>query len=1116
MDVADWLRRLGLERYAAAFRENEIDAAVLPRLTAEDLRDLGVTSVGHRRQLLDAIAALRTFVPPPGDPTQIPGTPAVGSLADDRTTASTAERRTLSVMFCDVIGFTALSSRLDPEDLSAVIRSYQSCVATTIARFGGFIARYVGDGVLTYFGWPEAREADAEQAVRAALAVVDAIGQTPSLMASLQVRIGIATGLVVVGEPIGTGEARQQTAIGETPNIAARLQGLAGPNSVVIDAATRRQIGGFFHCRDLGLIALKGLREPVPAWQVVEQAAVDSRFEAFHAGVMTPLIGRDEELDLLLRRWRQAKEGEGQLVLLSGEAGIGKSRLIAALEERVRGEPHEDLRYFCSPHHQGSALHPIVTRWERDLGFARDDTPQEKLHKLATALTRVETPPEDVALIAEFLSVPVDGRYPIADLNPQRKKEKTFEALIQLLTNRARRQPLLMLFEDAHWADASSLELLDKTIGQLTSLPVLLIVSFRPEFQPPWVGLAIASLITLRRLTQKQAALLAERVVVERVLSPTLLDRILTQADGVPLFIEELTKAMLEGTEPSGNDAAPHQVPATLQASLISRLDRIPAAKQVAQIGAVIGREFGHALLTDVAKMPESQLAEGIDTLVASGLAFRRGVAPDADYTFKHALVRDAAYGTVLRSQRQELHARIGKSLEEHFPAIVDTQPELLAHHFAQAGSLDQAIEYWRRAGLRSIERSAHAEAGAHFACALELLGKLPPSEQRDVQELDLTLNLAVPLIAIHGFGALQVEECALRANELSDGPRRSPSRFAARRLAWNSCLMRQPVPKTVTLARDLMELADHDQNPAKLAIAHRALGYSLLIAGELREANEILARGVALADTIEDREFVVYGEHPSMVCRAYGGQAKILTGSPTSGARLVNEAVAFARREENVHSLAWALGVSAHIFQIHHETPTVARFASEAANTARAHHLPQWLSLAERCMGWSMHRLGDFAGGLHLQQQGARRWYDTGAMLHTTHCELILMESFLREGLTAVARAHLDTARAHCASYGETYLAAEMERLEGLLLQSEQMASGVVEEALTRSLNTARRQGARLFELRTAATFARMLVEKGERSKASDLLSPVYGQFTEGFETTDLKEARELLDELG
>ena len=1110
MDVADWLRQLGLERYEAAFRENDVSAAILPDLTSEDLRELGIVSVGHRRQLLQAIAELHPDSKTVDDRiSPLPRSQAIGPSH-----GSAAERRQLSVMFCDVIDFTALSSRIDPEDLSAVIRGYQARVATTIARFGGFIARYVGDGILIYFGWPEAHEVNAESAVRAALAVVDVITRAPVLTEPLQVRIGIATGLVVVGEPIGTGEARQQTAIGETPNLAARLQGLAQPNSVVIDAVTRRQIGGLFDYRDLGLVMLKGLPDPVPAWQVVGEAAVESRFEAMRAGTMTPLIGRDEELELLLRRWRQAKEGEGQLVLLSGEPGIGKSRLIAALEEELRGEPRENLRYFCSPHHQVSALYPIVTRWEQDLRFARGDTPQERLHKLEAAAISAEMSPEDIALIADLLSLPVNDRYPTFDLNPQRKKEKTFEALLCGLVNRSHRQPVLMLFEDAHWADASTIELLDKAIGLLTDLPILLVVSFRTEFQPPWVGLAVASLITLRRLTQKQAAQLAKRIAVEPVLSPALLERIVTQTDGVPLFIEELTKVVLEDADHSDGSAATLEVPATLQASLTARLDRLPDAKQVAQIGAVIGRDFAHTLLITVAQLPEVQLAHGIDSLVASGLAFRRGMPPDAVYTFKHALVRDAAYQTLLRSQRRDLHARIAKALEEGFPEIIDTQPELLAHHFTHAGFTDRAIDFLRRAGLRSVGLSAHSEAGAHFRSALDLLEKLPPSEQRNAQELDLTLNLAVPLIAVHGFGALCVEECALSAMELSDRLQASPSRFTARRLAWNSCLMRQPVSKAIALAEDLASLADRDENLAELAVAHRSLGYSLLIAGEVGAADEMLARGMTLADTIADREFVVYGEHPSMVCRLYGGQAKITAGFPTYGARLVEEAVVHARRGDNVHSLAWALAVASHVFQIHNEAEAAARFASEAIETARDHDLPQWLALGERCMGWAMHRLGEFAAGLNLQRQGVRRWNETGATVHTTHCEVMLAESFLREGRTAEARAHLTAAREHCARYGEVYLAAEIERLESLLLRCEQAAPEIVEEYLVKSLHIARRQGARLFELRTATTFGRVLADRGERRQAVDLLTPVYSRFTEGLDTTDLKEAKALLEE--
>jgi hypothetical protein len=413
----------------------------------------------------------------------------------------------------------------------------------------------------------------------------------------------------------------------------------------------------------------------------------------------------------------------------------------------------------------------------------------------------------------------------------------------------------------------------------------------------------------------------------------------------------------------------------------------------------VIGREFAHTLLASVANMPEAQLTHGIDMLVASGLAFRRGLPPDAVYTFKHALVRDAAYSTLLRSQRQELHARIASALEQHSPEIAETQPALLAHHFTQAGMTDRAIESWRVAGLRSVARSAHAEAGAHFGFALDLLAKLSPSELRDARELDLTLNLAVPLVAVRGFGTLRVEQCAARAIELSDRLQGSPSRFAARRLAWNSCLMRQPVPKTVALARDLIGLADADRSPARLAVAHRALGYSLLVAGEFHEADAVLARGSTLADTIEDREFAVYGEHPSMICRMYGAQAKLMLGFPTSGARLAEEAVALARREENAHSLAWALGVAGHTFLLQHEAEATAHFASETIDRSRDHAMPQWLALGERCMGWAMHKLGQFDAGLNLQQQGVKRWAESAGMLHMSHCQLHIAESLLREG---------------------------------------------------------------------------------------------------------------------
>jgi class 3 adenylate cyclase len=1118
MDICAWLRGLGLERYEQAFRENAIDKAILPKLTAEDLRDLGVTAVGHRRILLDAIAALRaeTF----RDTTE-------HSVEPDRSCgkAPEAERRQLTVMFADLVGSTALSTRLDPEDLRFVIGAYHKCVADTVAQFDGFVAKYMGDGVLAYFGYPQAHEDDAERAVGGALALTEAV---PRLRtghgALLQVRIGISTGLVVVGDLIGEGVSLEHGVVGDTPNLAARLQALAEPGWVVISGSTRRITGGLFNYRDLGTIDLKGFAEPVRAWQVLGASAAESRFEAQHEAGLTPLVGRDEELELLLRWWRHVQDGEGRVVFLSGEAGIGKSRLSRAFEERLRGEALTRLRYFCSPHHQDSALHPFTTQLERAAGFTREDAPEAKLAKLEALLARSTTRPEEIALIVEQLSLPTGGRYALPELSPQLRKEKTLEALLAQLAGLAVQHPVLMLFEDAHWVDPTSLELLRLAIERAQRLPVLLIITARPGFTPPWPGYAHVTMLSLTRLNQREAAALVNRVADGKTLPDEVMKQILARADGVPLFVEELTKSVLESgllreqdgryvpSEPLSSVA----IPTTLQASLLARLDRLAPAREVAQIGAALGRSFSHELVSAAAPMPQLRIDDALAQLVRAELIFSRGTPPDAEYTFKHALVQDAAYSTLLRSKRQELHARIGTVLEKQFPDTVDTRPEIVAHHFTQAGLVDPAIEYWRRAGMRSVNRFDHSEAASHFGSALDLLRQQLPSEQRDERELELRLSLAVPLIAAFGFGSARVEECALRAKDLSDKRLESPKRFAAQRVAWNSCVMRQPLDKTIALARDLFELADRDKDDAaKRAVAHRALGYSLFIAGEMGEGAEILARGAALADGRSDDEFAIYGEHPSMICRLYEGQARILMGFPDTGRQLIEAAVAHARLRKNPHSLAWALAAGAHAFQVQHETMTTAGFASEAIETARAHRLPQWMALGERVQGWAVHQLGDLEAGLSLQHEGTRRWYETGAKLHTTHCEVYLAESYLREDRALAAQTHLNRARTHCGSYGENYLAAEIGRLEALLLQREGAPVAVVERVLANALHIARQQRARLLELRSATTLARVLAEGGERTEARDLLAPIYDWFTEGFETRDLKEADALLSEL-
>jgi len=648
MDIRGWLRGLGLERYEQAFRENEIDLRVLPELTADDLKELGVAAIGHRRLLLKAIADLAAGAGRAAAEDVSAGSPANATAE--------AERRQLTVMFCDLVGSTPLATRFDPEDLREIVGAYHRCVTDTVDRFGGFVAKYMGDGVLVYFGYPEAHEDDAERAARAGLAVIDAVGRLAT-QEPLNVRIGIATGLVVVGDLIGTGAAQERGVVGETPNLAARLQALAPPGTLVVADSTRRQIGTLFEIEDLGPQPLAGFAEPQHAWRVVGESGIVSRFEALRSGT-TPLVGRDEELDLLLRRWQQAKGAEGLVVLVSGEPGIGKSRLTAALSQQIESEPHTRLRYFCSPHDQDSALYPFIGQLERAAGFARDDTTATKLDKLE-ALLGDRAEPGDLSLIVEMLSLSGGERFPRLDLSPQRKKERTLAALLRQLQVLARRQPVLMIFEDLHWIDPTSCELLDLTVEKITDLPVLLVATYRPEFQPPWVGQSQVTVIALNRLGRNEGTMLVHQLAGNLgALLPDIVDEIVERTDGVPLFVEELTKAVVEAGADRGyaaiSAAVPPSslaVPATLHASLLGRLDRLgPAAKNVAQVGAAIGRDFSHELLAVAVQLGEPELQEALRRLVEAGLVFQRGVPPTAEYLFKHALVQDTAYSPGLAS----------------------------------------------------------------------------------------------------------------------------------------------------------------------------------------------------------------------------------------------------------------------------------------------------------------------------------------------------------------------------------------------------------------------------------------------------------------------------------
>jgi class 3 adenylate cyclase len=661
--------------------------------------------------------------------------------------AASAERRQLTILICDLVGSTALSARLDPEDMGEIIGAYHRCCAEQIAKADGFVAKYMGDGALAYFGYPQAHEDDAERGVRTALGLTEEVAKLHTgHEATLQVRIGIATGLVVVGDLVGTGEAQERGVVGETPNLASRLQALAEPGQVVISHSTRRLSAGLFEYRDLGKVTLKGLADPVQAWCVTGTSTVPSRFEAQHETNLTPMVGRDEELELLLRRWQRARLGEGQVVLLSGEPGIGKSRLSVALEERLQDDPHARVQCFCSPHHTDTALYPTIAQLERAAGFERDDAPKAKLDKLASLLGPSSGHENDTQLLSELLSIPTSDSYTTLNWTHQRKKEKTFDALLRHLQMLSQQRPVFMVYEDIQWIDPSSRELLDMIVERVASLPVLLIITFRPEFGPPWIGQAHVSTLTLRRLGRREGGALVERVAGSNALPEEIMAEIVERADGIPLFAEELTKAVLDEAATESASAAQLRaiaVPATLHASLMARLDRLgPVARETAQVGAAIGREFSYQLIAAVADRSDGALRSGLDQLVDAGLILRRGSPPNATFLFKHALVQDSAYGTLLKTRRQHLHARIAQMLVERLPDQASVRPELVASHYAQAGVADQAIDYWDKAGRLAVARSAMAEAVVHFGKALRLLADLPKSHNVDPENLPCSLLL--------------------------------------------------------------------------------------------------------------------------------------------------------------------------------------------------------------------------------------------------------------------------------------------------------------------------------------------------------------------------------------
>jgi class 3 adenylate cyclase/tetratricopeptide (TPR) repeat protein len=1099
MNIAAWLRGLSLPQYEQVFLDNAIDAEVLAELTEADLEKLGVL-LGHRKRLLRAIAALGeagTAVAPDQSPTGRP---------------DNAELRQLTVMFVDLVGSTRLATQIDPEELHEVMAAYHRHVAALVARFQGFVARYMGDGVLVYFGYPQANEGDVERAVRAGLAIVgdsklSAGRQRPPL------RVGIETGIVIVGDLTGEGEAQERGVVGQTANLAARLQTVAAADTVVIGPGTRKLLGSLFDVRDLGTVELRGVPEPVLAYRVVRFAEVASRFEAFHGSEpLTPLIGREDDLQVLLRRWEVAKAGQGQVVLLSGEPGIGKSRLAAGLQAELSRDPHTQLRYFCSPHHADSALYPFVSQIERAAGFERGDTPNARLDKLDVLLAQVGTTPEDAGLIANLLSLPFGQRYPALDLTPQRRRRRTLDALIGQLDGLATNRPVLLIFEDAHWADPSSIELLDMKIPKLRRRPVLALVTFRSEFTPPWVGQSQVTSLTLSRLTADASAALLLRIVGDAGVDAAVVDEIVERADGVPLFVEELTKAILEAGVAAGPSASA-KIPATLFASLMARLDRLQPGKDIAQIGAAIGREFSHDLVATVAARPDHELRLALDQLIGAGLIFARGTPPEATYTFKHALVQDVAYGTLLRRPRQELHARIAGVLEQLLPETLEARPELLAYHLARAGLNARAAHYWLKAGLRAAEISAYKEAITHLRAGIDSVAEITESPDKLRLEINLNNALVAVLQVTHGYGADVVGATVNRALDLCRQTGEADVLAPVLFRAWLFNQMRANHRVGATLATELLDWTQKGSDPAAQMAAHFANGLTRFALGDPLASHQHFAQGVKICQSLGSGVTILpFYLSAGPANHAYAAWTQAMLGYLDQALEAGRQVLEIIERTGHPYTMARGFVWCSFISATCRDWRTAYQLGDRAVQTAQelGSDLPAASGAVARGVARAMIERdaplpAEIRSGLERYEQTGGRTSTQMPFLLTLVAEMSLTRGDWDAGLQALSKAH-----ALMEETGERQVEAEIHRLVGDLLAAS--AGGDAEPHLLRSLEVARAQNARLFELRAARSLARLWLDRGRLNEARAMLAPVYGWFTEGFGTPDLADARALL----
>ncbi len=1094
--LAAWLTDLGLEQFTSLFEENQVDLATLAVLTDGDLKELGLP-FGPRKRILAAIGATGHAAMP---------TAAVDGLS---------ERRQLTVLFCDMVGFTELANRVDPEVLRNVIRVYEDACAVCITRYDGYLFQRLGDGIVAFFGFPHAHEGEADRCVRAGLEILESLAEleVPEV-GRIKARIGVATGVVVVS-------AAERSAVGETMNLAARLQAIAEVGTMVVSERVHQLAGGAFEYLDLGEQNLKGIERPTRAYQVRGVSTAATRFEAAHGENMVPLVGREPEIRLLLDRWQQARSGTGQVVLLSGEAGIGKSRIVNALRERLEATGARPMRFQCSPYYMNSAFYPPVAYFERTLRFTRDEPAASKLDKLEAMLYgRLGRPLSDVQLVATMMSIPCIDRYGPLPVNPRQFKEETTRALVDLTEAAARQQASVVLFEDVHWVDPTTLEVLDRMIERAKSMPILVLITARPEFTPRWSAPHVTAL-TLGKLDRDQSMALISRVTGGKPLPAGLTEQILEKTDGVPLFVEELTKTLLEsGGLLEGDDEyeyadgpAGFTIPATLRDSLMARLDRVPGVREIAQIGAAIGREFSYDLLSAVTPIPDEELEAGLAQLTDSGLAFRRGSMPNATYVFKHALVQDTAYESLLKSTRQNLHGEIARVLADRFPETVATEPELLAQHFSAGALHVESIPYWKRAGELALQRFAVSEAISHLRKALAAAEHLPEGPGRNLTELGIRTLLGPAIVGARGWAAPEVSDVLQPALALARSLEHRESYLPVLHGLWVNMLTSGRLQESLEWATELLSTTSEEDD---LEIAgHRAAMTSHYWLGNLVSAREHGDKIRRMYDSERHQHIVsLTNSDPLTADGIYRCQYLWMLGYPDQAIAVSRDNHAHARRRKHPFDHAFAMTLGAQVYDFCHEPERLLEHAREGEEVGREHGL-QIMSevLAEISKGIAKLRMRDEGSAAHLKE-AADRLSRSGQRIWGPYVRALRGEALAQVGDTAAGLVVIDEVLAEIEARDERVHLAEVLRIRGsMLLQQGEATSG--EQVLEEAIAFAQHQESRSWELRATTTLARHLAAAGRRAEALDRLEPIYGWFTEGFTTHDLLEAKALLDEL-